>query len=178
MIFICFQSLFKVSVRSDTFAQWLLLELWMITHKMFHAGTKHILATDGQLKFFLSLCGPYIYIDVSHSATKMYHRYSWHKKNTWSFLYLFLRLMICWNQIEQFCSPCTHLEPFSIYPFAFEVRLCCATPWILTGEIPMLLRVKLSFFFGDSSAKNHHLMLICYELSVSIILSCSHFQVV
>ena len=31
--------------------------------------------------------------------TKMYHRYSWHTKNT--FLYLFLWSIICWNQIEE-----------------------------------------------------------------------------
>ena len=31
--------------------------------------------------------------------------------------------------------------------FAFEARLCWATPWILTGESPVLSRVELSFFF-------------------------------
>ena len=29
----------------------------VITHKMFDAGTKHLLATDGQLKVFLGACG-------------------------------------------------------------------------------------------------------------------------
>ena len=29
----------------------------VITHKMFDAGTKHLSATDGQLKVFLGACG-------------------------------------------------------------------------------------------------------------------------
>ena len=52
-------------------------------------------------------------------------------------------------------------EMFSLYtfktffnlPLVLEARLCWATPWILTGETPMLLRVKLSFFFGESYSK-------------------------
>ena len=35
----------------------------------------------------------------------MYCRYSWHTKNTWCFLYLFLWSMICWNQIEESLYP-------------------------------------------------------------------------
>ena len=43
-------------------------------------------------------------------------------------------------------SPCPHLKPFSIYLFAFEVRLCWATPCILTGGTPMFSRVKFLFW--------------------------------
>ena len=44
-------------------------------------------------------------------------------------------------------------KTFFSLPFAFEAQLCWATPWILTGETPMLLRVELSFSFGDSYNK-------------------------
>ena len=53
--------------------------------------------------------------------------------------------------------------------FAFEEGLCWATPWILTGETPMLSRVQLSFFLVIHMVKNHHLMLIRLVNSVSII---------
>ena len=44
------------------------------------------------------------------------------------------------------------------------------TPWILTGESPMLLRVELSFFFGDSySKKSSSDANSSCELSASII---------
>ena len=75
-------------------------------------------------------------------------------------------------------------EIFSLYlfktffnlPFAFEMRLCWATQWILTGESPMLLRVKLIFFSGGSCCKISSLMLICLVNSLSqSFLSCSHF---
>ena len=55
MVFICFQSVLKV------------IEMWyirlvivvgaVITYKIFDTGTKHLSATDGQLKFFLGPCG-------------------------------------------------------------------------------------------------------------------------
>ena len=48
-------------------------------------GTKHLSATVGQLK--------------------MHCRYSWHLKNTWCFLYLFLQSLICRNQIEETLYP-------------------------------------------------------------------------
>ena len=44
-------------------------------------------------------------------------------------------------------------KTFFNLPFAFELLLCWATPWILTGKTPMLSRVELSFFFGDSYSK-------------------------
>ena len=77
----------------------------VITHKMFDTGTKHLLATDGQLKVFLGPCGwiqssNHLHVHSLQSLcqpTKMYHRCSWHTKNTWCFLYLFLWSMICWN---------------------------------------------------------------------------------
>ena len=64
-------------------------------------------------------------------------------------------------------------EMFSFYtfktflnvPFAFEGQLYWATPWILTGETPMLSEVELSFFFGDSYNK---------KLSSDINSSCEH----
>ena len=43
-------------------------------------------------------------------------------------------------------------KTFSSLPFAFEARLCCALHGE-TGETPMLSRVELSFFFGDSYSK-------------------------
>ena len=51
--------------------------------------------------------------------------------------------------------------------FAFEEGLCWSTPWILTGETPMLSRVELNFFFDDLYSKNHHLMLVCPVNSLS-----------
>ena len=42
---------------------------------------------------------------VTMPSTKMYCRYSWHVKNTWCFLDLFLRSMICWNEIEETLYP-------------------------------------------------------------------------
>ena len=56
MVFIYFQSLFKVSdcdlVHLPCDCCWS-----CDTHKMFDAGTKHLSATDGQLKVFLGPCG-------------------------------------------------------------------------------------------------------------------------
>ena len=50
-------------------------------------------------------------------------------------------------------------EMFSLYTFqAFfnlpfvQVQLCWANPHILTGETPMLSRVKLSFLFFDANS--------------------------
>ena len=37
-------------------------------------------------------------------------------------------------------------KTFFNLPFAFEVQLCRATPWILTGKTPMLSRVKFLFW--------------------------------
>ena len=70
-------------------------------------------------------------------------------------------------------------KTFFNLPFAFEVRLCWATPWILIWETAVLSRVELSFFFGDSYSKksSSDANLYC-ELFVSIISVCSHFQVV
>ena len=71
-------------------------------------------------------------------------------------------------------------EMFSLYTFktffnlhfAFEAQQCWTTPWILTGETPMLWRVELNFFFGDSySKKNYHLMPICL---VNCLNNCCH----
>ena len=59
------------------------------------------------------------------------------------------------------------LKIFFNLPFAFEVQLYWATPWILTGETLMFLRVKLSFFFGDSySNKSSSDANLSCELSV------------
>ena len=70
-------------------------------------------------------------------------------------------------------------KTFFNFPFAFEARLCWATPWILSGETPMLSRINLSFFFGDSYSKKSSSDANSFcELSVLIILSSSHFQVV
>ena len=64
-------------------------------------------------------------------------------------------------------------------PFVFGASLCWANPWILTGKTPMLSRVELSFFFGDPySKKSSSGANSSCELSASIFLSCSHFQVV
>ena len=52
MIFIHFQSLFKVNDNHPVAVAGA-----VITHKMFDAGTKHLSATDGQLKVFLGPCG-------------------------------------------------------------------------------------------------------------------------
>ena len=106
MVSICVRNLFKVSV-------WDLIHLpsdccWSCdTHKMFDAGTKHLSTTVGQLKVFL---GPFewrylIFKSPScafTSVTMLTHqnvsKYSWHKKSTWCFLYLFFWPMICQNQ--------------------------------------------------------------------------------
>ena len=62
--------------------------------------------------------------------------------------------------------------------FAFEEGLCWATPWILTGETPMLSRVELNFFFGDTySKKSSSDANSSCELSVLIISLVFSFQV-
>ena len=96
-------------LRSDTFAQWLLLELWqnikcltlgqniyqlqMASWKFsqVHVGEEIQSSNHLHVHSLQPLCKP----------TKMYYRHSWHVKNTWCFSYLFLRSMICWNQIEE-----------------------------------------------------------------------------
>ena len=40
-----------------------------------------------------------------YETTKMCRRCSWHTKNTWRFLYLFLWSMICQNKIEEILYP-------------------------------------------------------------------------
>ena len=45
MVFICFQSLFKVSVWDPIYSS-VIAVVAVITHKMFDAGTKHLSATD------------------------------------------------------------------------------------------------------------------------------------
>ena len=55
--------------------------------------------------------------------------------------------------MQQKCSPCTHLKPFFNLPLAFESQLYWASPWIVTGETPMISRIELTFFFGDSYSK-------------------------
>ena len=69
-------------------------------------------------------------------------------------------------------------KTFFNLPFPFEVQLCWATPRILTGETPMLSRVKLSFFVGDSYRKksSSDTNSSC-ELSVSIISVMFSFSV-
>ena len=75
---------------------------------------------------------------------------------------------LCPKHMQQKCSPYTH-NLFNL-PFAFEMWLCRTTPWILTGETPMLSRVQLSFFFGDSfSKKSSADANSSCELSISII---------
>ena len=58
------------------------------------------------------------------------------------------------NYMKQKCSPCTPLKPFSI-SFLHLKHGCFEQlhVYILTGETPMLSRVNLSFFFGDSYSK-------------------------
>ena len=92
-------------LRSDTFAQWLLLELWqnikcltlgqniyqlqMASWKFsqVHVGEEIQSSNHLHVHSLQPLCKP----------TKMYYRHSWHVKNTWCFSYLFLRSMICWR---------------------------------------------------------------------------------
>ena len=100
-------------------------------HKMFDAGTKHLSATDGQLKVFLGPCGwrnsivKHFHVHSLQSLcqpTKMYRRYSLHTKNTWYFLYLFLWSMICRNQIEE-----------TLYPHLWVCEQCCCKILIQNG---------------------------------------------
>ena len=79
-------------------------------------------------------------------ATQLYSWYLYH------ILEVVLQFLYPKYYMQQKCSHCTHLKPFS-------------TPWILNGETPMLLRVELSFFFG----KNHHPILIHLVNSALII---------
>ena len=69
--------------------------------------------------------------------------------------------------VEMF--PLYTFKTFFNLPFAFEAQLCWVTPWVLTGETPILSRVELSFFLVIHTAKNHHLMLIRLVNSVPII---------
>ena len=57
MVFICFQNLFKVSVSEIGYIYPVIVVGAVIMHKMFDAGTKHLSATDDQLKVFLGPCG-------------------------------------------------------------------------------------------------------------------------
>ena len=86
----------------------------VIMHKMFDATTKHLSATDGQLKVFLGPCewrnsifkSTYVHsLKSLCQSSKMYRRYCWHTKKAWCFLYLFLRSMVCRNQIEENLYP-------------------------------------------------------------------------
>ena len=81
-------------LRSDTFTQWLLLELWqrikclMLGQNIYqqqmdswkfskgHVGEDIQSSNHLQVNSPQSLCQP----------TKMYHKYRWHMKNTWWFL--------------------------------------------------------------------------------------------
>ena len=40
--------------------------------------------------------------------------------------------------MQQKCSPCTFKIFFNL-PFAFELQMCWATPWILTDEDELFL---------------------------------------
>ena len=98
----------------------------VITHKMFDAGTKHLSATDGQLKIFQVQVSEEIQssnhlhvhsLQSLRQPTKMSYRYSWHSKNTWCFLYLFVQSMVCRNQFEE-----------TLYPHLWVCeQLCCKT---------------------------------------------------
>ena len=86
MVFIYFQSLF----RSDSLAQWLLLELWY-----------HIKCVTLEQKIYQQQMLGWKVSLITLPTTKMYRRYNRHTKHTWCFLYLFLQAMSCWNQIEE-----------------------------------------------------------------------------
>ena len=109
----------------------------------------------------------------SHAAGKTYAFYCWYTGKTyrksilsWNFeshlsghpesaklLSFILGIFaLYWKLLFNFHIRNT-FKTFFNSPFAFEAWLCWATLWILTGETPMLLRVELSFFFGDSYSK-------------------------
>ena len=57
---LCFSYAFKVcskSVSEILYTHPVIVDRAVITHEMFDAGTKHLSATDGQLKIFLSPSG-------------------------------------------------------------------------------------------------------------------------
>ena len=57
MVFIYLQSFFKVIVSEIQYIHPVVVVGTVIMHKMFCAGTKHLSATDDQLKVFLGPCG-------------------------------------------------------------------------------------------------------------------------
>ena len=60
-------------------------------------------------------------------------------------------------------------------PFAFEARLSWATPWILTGETPIVSRVKFFYFLLIRTVKNHYVMMLI-RLVISIISAMFSFS--
>ena len=111
MFFIWFQSLFKVSVwdsiHSPSDCWWSRDNAWNVwrwdkTFISIRWSAENFPKSFWVKKFNLQ-SSIFMYIHFSHyfQPTKMYHRYHWHTKNTWCFLYLFSWSMVCWNQIEE-----------------------------------------------------------------------------
>ena len=141
----------------------------VITHKMFDTWTKHLSATDGQLKVFLGPCGWRNSIFKSPSCTftsvtmpthQIYHRYNWHMKITWCFSYLFLWSMICWNQIEETLSLLT-CELVSNFVARYWYKMV-ATPcsrhglWLCKAILQVCINIDHFFltYTGKCDGKN------------------------
>ena len=165
MIFICIQIFVQSQcLRFDTF---LIVAGAMIMQKMFDTGTKHLSATDGQLKVFLGPCGWRNSIFKSPSCRFTSVTMLTHQN---VFTDVFVDTTEIWKTLDVFCVYFFgqwFVEIKTLYPHMWVCKQFCCKILVQNGGYS-LFQARTIFEFAKQSSRSAWILTISSWLTPKI----------